>query len=425
MVDKPKTRSGKKEDVLVRLERLESLVENGHNRPGIGSLTAMPVTPTYSTDLEERLAALEKRILQSGEGETESVEGETEETPLRYCALPKTPPRQFAADVSPNRAKLIEMISKKWVNGTKLHYYFFASGSASASNDQKDLVRQGFDVWKNVGIGIQFEEVQDIHSAEIRIGFVQGDGSWSYIGRDVIDVAGQSERTMNFGWDLKADPRGVDVPVHEIGHTLGFPHEHQNPFAGIVWDEEAVYRYFGGPPNNWDRPTVQFNILQKLSVSEVQGTQWDPDSIMHYAFAAGLILQPDQYRNGIRPHGGLSPHDLAQAKLFYPTQDDASNPELKPFRSQMLNLAPAQQANFTIQPAATRWYTMQTFGGSDTVMVLFEEHNGDLRFLAGDDDSGTSRNARIQARLMAGRRYVLRIRLFSNFDSGETAVILS
>ena len=46
---------------------------------------------------------------------------------------------------------------------------------------------------------------------------------------------------MNFGWDLRADERGVDVPVHEIGHALGFSHEHQNPFAGIVWDEEGVF----------------------------------------------------------------------------------------------------------------------------------------------------------------------------------------
>jgi len=26
---------------------------------------------------------------------------------------------------------------------------------------------------------------------------------------------------MNFGWDLRADERGVDVPVHEIGHVQG------------------------------------------------------------------------------------------------------------------------------------------------------------------------------------------------------------
>jgi hypothetical protein len=229
---------------------------------------------------------------------------------------------------------------------------------------------------------------------------------------------------MNFGWDLHEDPRGVDVPVHEIGHTLGFPHEHQNPFAGIVWDEEAVYRYFGGPPNSWTREVAEANILRKLAPAEVQGIQWDPDSIMHYEFAAGLILQPERYRNGLRPHGGLSPRDITQVKAFYPPHDDDSNPELKPLRSQLLDLAPAQQANFTIHPPATREYTVQTFGRSDAVMVLFEDHDGDLRFVKGDDDSGTERNVRITARLTAGRRYVLRTRLYSSFGTGEIAVMI-
>lgn len=421
MTEKVKTRTGKKDDFLTRLERLESLLETESKRGGSVVGVTAASTPGLSPDLEKRLATLEKVVMkQHGEnGEVQAEEG-----PLGYCALPMTPPRVLAPEVSAARARLIAFISKKWVNGTKLRYSFFNSGPEAAGNDQKDIVRQGFEVWKNVGIGIKFEEVRDLASAEVRIGFVQGDGSWSYIGRDVVDVPGQSERTMNFGWDLRADPRRVDVPVHEIGHTLGFPHEHQNPFAGIVWDEEAVYHYFGGPPNNWPRQTTEFNILRKLSTDEVQGTQWDPDSIMHYAFPAGLIVQPEQYHSGLRPHGGLSPRDTAQAKLFYPPLDDAANPELKPFRSQTLTLAPAQQANFTIQPTATRDYTVQTFGGSDTVMVLFEDHNGDLRYVDGDDDSGADRNARITARLVAGRRYVLRLRMYSSFDTHEIAAML-
>jgi hypothetical protein len=423
MTEKTKTRFGKNEDVLNRIKRLEAFLDR-HPRAGVGGTAGVP-HPPVAADLEKRLAALEKRIRGHEEGNGKSRKAaRAEGQPISYCALPPVKPRTFAPEVSADRARLIENVSKKWVNGTKLRYCFFDSGSAAAGDEQKNFVREGFDVWKGVGIGIKFEEVRDLASAEVRVGFVQGDGSWSYIGRDIIDVPGQVERTMNFGWDLTADPRGVDVPVHEIGHTLGFPHEHQNPFAGIVWDEQAVYKYFGGPPNNWPRATTEFNILRKLSTAEVQGTQWDPDSIMHYAFAAGLILQPEKYHDGLRPHGGLSPHDIAQVKLFYPPHDDAGNPELKLFRSQALNLAPAQQANFTLRPADTRTYTMQTFGGSDAVMVLFKDHDGDLRFVDGSDDSGTPHNARITARLTAGRKYVLRIRLYSSYDTGEIAVMV-
>jgi hypothetical protein len=374
-------------------------------------------------DLDRRLAALELKVLMD-HGVDEELQ--TDGAPLGYCKLPATAPRVLSPDVSPDRARLIAFVSKKWVNGTTLRYCFFEKDPWAGPSAQKDIVRQGFDIWTKTGIGIKFEEVRDIAAAEIRIGFLQGDGSWSYVGRDVVDIPRRFERTMNFGWDLQADPRGVDVPVHEIGHTLGFPHEHQNPFAGLVWEEDAVYRYFGGPPNHWDRPTTEFNILRKLSPDEVHGTDWDPDSIMHYAFPAGLIVEPPQFfRTGLRPRGGLSSKDLAQVQLFYPPHNDAANPELKPLRSHSLALAPAEQANFTIQPTATRDYTVQTFGGSDAVMVLFEDQNGNLRYVAGDDDSGTDKNANITVRLVAGRHYVLRLRMYSSFDTGEIAIMLS
>jgi hypothetical protein len=346
------------------------------------------------------------------------------EAPLLFCSLPEVRERELGPDVSPYRERLIRYLEKKWVNGTTLHYYFFNSGPWSGPESQVELVRDGFEVWRDVGIGIGFEEVDSIADAEIRIGFLQGDGAWSYVGRDVIDVPGQHERTMNFGWDLTQDPRGVDVPVHEIGHTLGFPHEHQNPFAGIVWDEPAVYAYFGGPPNNWPQQTTYHNILRKLPAAEVEGTEWDPDSVMHYSFPAGLILQPPQYSAGLRPAGGLSQLDIAEVRRFYPPIRNTGYPKLEPFHSQLLSIGRGEQRNFTIEPPETREYTIGTFGRSDTVIVLFEDRDGDLKYLDGDDDSGFDRNARITEWLEAGKRYVLRVRLYLNWATGDTAVML-
>lgn len=377
-----------------------------------------------SSQLERLLKRIEQLEAKLGIPSDSPSGGNTGNEARRFCNLPQVPPRTFDPSVSSDRVRLIQLLDKKWVNGTKLRYYFFESGQYSAGNEQKDLVRQGFEVWKKVGIGLQFEEVRNISEAEIRIGFLQGDGAWSYVGRDVIDIPGQGERTMNFGWDLRADPRGVDVPVHEIGHTLGFPHEHQNPFAGMVWNEEAVYQYFGGPPNNWPRQTTFHNVLRKLATGEVEGSQWDPNSIMHYAFAAGLIDKPEQYRNGLKPAGGLSELDVQQTRLFYPPIEESSYTELKPFHSEILAMAPTEQKNFAINPPATRSYTIQTFGQLDTVMVLFEDQNGDLKYVDGDDDSGTDLNSQINVRLYQGRRYVLRIRLYSNFDAGESSVML-
>jgi hypothetical protein len=372
-------------------------------------------------DFSRRLDKIEAKIGLVDDSTAGGTTGEGQ----RFCCLPEVPRRTFGPEVSDSRARLILLLDKKWVNGTKLRYYFFEDGPYSAGNDQMDLVRQGFEAWEDVGIGISFEEVSEISEAEIRIGFLRGDGAWSYVGRDVIDVPGQWERTMNFGWDLTRDPRGVDTPVHEIGHTLGFPHEHQNPIAGIVWDEEAVYDYFGGPPNRWPRSTTYHNVLRKLPLNSVAGSDWDPNSIMHYSFPPGLILRPENYRReGIRPELGLSESDIEQVRKFYPPFSDKHHRRLEPFQPQTLDLQPGEQANFTIEAESTAEFTLQTFGRSDVVMVLFEEVDGELRYVDGDDDSGFGTNARIVARLRQGRRYVLRIRMYLNYASGKTVVML-
>jgi len=41
-----------------------------------------------------------------------------------------------------------------------------------------------------------------------------------------------------------------------------------------------------------------------------------------------------------------------------------------------------EQANFIIEPTETREYTIQTFGRADTLLVLFAERDGELRFMA-------------------------------------------
>ena len=224
--------------------------------------------------------------------------------------------------MAPPRFELITLFRKKWVNGTVLRYYFFdeesdgefVQGSGGAQEwrswvgpeAQREVVRRAFQAWMDVGIGVSFQEVASRDEAEIRIGFMRGDGSWSYVGRDLIDLnLSVNERTMNFGWDLTRSPAELDTAIHEIGHTLGFPHEHQNPNAGIVWNEEAVYAALAKPPNRWDRQKTFYNIIRKIAPDTVQGSNWDPDSVMHYRSrlhpGAGRVSQRCEARR--RPLG--------------------------------------------------------------------------------------------------------------------------
>ncbi len=259
-----------------------------------------------------------------------------------YCSMPPVAPRELPAGMDPARLEAIVVNESKWVNHTVLHYYFFdretdgehvfgADGTRqwrpwTTDKAHQDVVRNAFDHWEAQGIGLEFVEVTSRDEAEIRVGFMEGDGAWSYLGRQILD-RGANERTMNFGWDLLRTPREADTALHEIGHTLGLPHEHQNPNAGIVWDEEKVYTSLGGPPNNWPRSKTQWNILRKIEPDTVQGSNWDPDSIMHYPFQAGLILEPERFQTQpLRPAGGLSARDLSWVRAFYPGTRSRSCP---------------------------------------------------------------------------------------------------
>lgn len=346
------------------------------------------------------------------------------EAPFQYCEMKPSPPLAISGDVFGPRLESIIVLASKWVNGTVLHYYFFTDGKKhgqtvvlangkkewrtwAGGEDQRKIVRDAFAKWKALGIGLNFAETTNPAEAEIRIGFQQGDGSWSYIGRDILKQK-QDARTMNFGWDLRLQP---DTALHEIGHTLGLPHEHQNPNAGIVWNDETVYAELAAPPNKWPRDKTFHNIIRKIVPDTVQGSSWDPDSIMHYPFKAPLIKAPPPFpQTGIRPAGGLSPRDVSWVKTFYPDGADQMR-KLAVGQSQMLNVADGQQANFEFTPAATRKYKVQTFGTCDTQIVVFEQVDGVWRFMASDDDGGENRNAMVETQLRQGRRYAIRIRL--------------
>jgi hypothetical protein len=220
--------------------------------------------------------------------------------------LPRTArPLNATVMANPLRAAAILSTQSKWVNGTVLHYCFFTTGHFAVPKVQANAVRDAFAKWKAVGIGLVFQEVSQLSEAEVRVGYSTADGSSaSAVGRDVLSVP-QNEPTTVYGWDLTTR-YGSGTALHELGHVIGMEHEHQNPFAGIKWNEQAVYDALARPPNGWDHETTFHNILEKLTPQQVQGSKWDPDSIMEYEFEPGLIAEPKPYDTKALRHQGRS-----------------------------------------------------------------------------------------------------------------------
>lgn len=370
------------------------------------------------------------------------------ETPKQFCCLPVQCVREqelkALEELDPERSFAILETYQKWVDGSVLTYYFFdedtdgseqkdANGQVSwiswrGKDHQKQQIRQAFKAWKDLGINLEFKEVSDRRNAVIRVGFMEGDGSWSYVGTDCKTIKDPNKRTMNIGWNESND---FTTYLHEVGHALGLTHEHQSAKAGIVWNNKKVYEYFRGHPNYWQDAEIKSNILDKVHADRVQASTWDPDSCMHYPFDQGLIDQPEKYRTQpLTPKGGLSARDKEWVKAFYPLPEE--NPSrrstesngLKVMQPLKLEIKAGQQLNYPLSVDETREYHIQRSGESDAVMVLFENTLEGWKQVTAVDDSGQAGNALLQVILDQEKTYNLRVRLYWEGKPGSTIITL-
>lgn len=370
-------------------------------------------------------------------------------TSQRFCCLPVQCMREQELKelekIDPDRSFAILESHQKWVDSSVLTYYFFDKDTDGAEQEsangqlnwvswqgtekQKQQIRDAFKAWKDIGINLSFKEVSDRRNAIFRIGFMDGDGSWSYVGTDCKQRKNVNERTMNIGWD---QPNDFTTYLHEVGHALGLTHEHQSAKAGIVWNAPAVYKYFRGPPNNWSDAYIKSNILDKVRPDQVQASAWDPDSCMHYEFAKGLINHPEKYQTmPLQPKGGLSARDKEWVKAFYPfpTEDQIKKSVqpssiLKVLQPVQLNISQGQQFNYPLHIDETREYNIQRSGESDAVMVLFENTSIGWQQIMAVDDSGQASNALMRVSLDKDKEYSLRVRLYWEGKPGTTLITL-
>lgn len=164
-------------------------------------------------------------------------------------------------------------------------------------------------------VNLQISFVDNVLDANIRISFDTTDGAWSYIGNQNEQIPYPSA-TMNLGWF------DVATVIHEFGHMLGMIHEHQNPKDNkIQWNDDYVIESMS---NVWSEELVRRNILDSYDEDQVNGSVYDPKSIMLYYFPAAFTLNGIGTEQNLR----LSPKD---AKWLSKTYFDSNNPTVADF----------------------------------------------------------------------------------------------
>jgi hypothetical protein len=204
--------------------------------------------------------------------------------------------------------------SRRWETGTKLRIRFL-----EGEPEIKDKVESYAKEWTKYA-NLKFSFVSNGNS-EIRIAFQKG-SSWSYIGRDALEIA-DNKATMNFGWLTKdtAAREYSRIVLHEFGHALGLIHEHRNPFGEFPWDRETVYRVLSEPPFNWDNETVNHNLFDRYN-HNISNEQEESDERNDYPESVMLFPIPGEFAlNRIEVgynYTTLSETDKKLIKTLYP-----------------------------------------------------------------------------------------------------------
>ena len=282
---------------------------------------------------------------------------------------------------------------QSWINGSTLRVRFMGGTSAEQAK-----VREQAGWWSMVAnLKFDFNNAPD---ADIRISFDGNDGAWSTIGTDARSVP-FNQATMNLGF------LDGGTPAHEFGHAIGLAHEHSSPAGGMEWNKPVVLKDLAGPPNFWNADMVQHNVFFKYAKETINGTEFDPDSIMLYAFPKEWTL------NGVSTHANdvlstLDKEFIAGAKMYPKSQPGL--PAASPLTVGGPKLEadigkPGEEDLYRFHADTEAVYVIETRGQTDVYMKLFGP-NSATALLEEDDDSGYGLNPRISARLMAGDYFV-------------------
>jgi hypothetical protein len=262
--------------------------------------------------------------------------------------------RALPPTIGGHAPRFVVNITKRWQTAQTVRVAFKGGTPAlhgqieEATKDWTNVANLQLDFGKKPDGSYRTWSASDMtFAAEVRISFDQT-GYYSLVGTDGTNpaVTRPSEESMNFqGFDQQLPSDWRAVVLHEFGHALGFEHEHQHPTEGcdsdFRWEDDpgyvpstdqfgqfvqdsqgrrpGIYTVLGGPPNNWPKAMVDFNLRQLPESHAYQEGPFDKTSIMKYFFPVWMFVQGDSsHCFSVGENLVLSDQDKAGVKLLYP-----------------------------------------------------------------------------------------------------------
>jgi hypothetical protein len=241
---------------------------------------------------------------------------------------------------NPHLHSLIEKLVSEWPEYANIHFDFGRDSSGH------------YRTWSTSDLD---------YKADVRVAF-KAPGFWSAIGKDAVnpDLYQPGVQTLNFqDFDVSLPYEWEGVVRHEFGHVLGLEHEHQSPvvacdfrweddkgyvrttdqFGQFIVDKQGrhpgIYTSMEGPPNNWSKEQIDFNlrqltVLSDTPVSDYNVGPFDKLSIMKYYYDDWMFVSGKNsacYSQNI--NFDLSAEDKKLIAAYYPKNTAAAAVQLE------------------------------------------------------------------------------------------------
>lgn len=191
-----------------------------------------------------------------------------------------------------------------WDNGSTLRVFL-----NSDNQDHKNYFMQLMQTHYEPEANLHFEETTNFNSADIQVNFTNDGVSWSKIGT-TSKLQTYVHTPTSIDYSMQIGEVEQDTILHEIGHALGWFHEHTHPDKPWRFHKEIVISELKAV--GWTEEEVQTNVLTERKNNDE--TPYDEYSIMHYYLPSHWTIPNMQFSvNTV-----LSAQDKYSLHLTYP-----------------------------------------------------------------------------------------------------------